>query len=313
MRVFRTIRHPGGVFFATAALLLASGCGKGSGRVGRAIVLVVADASYSNAEFQTYVHNAAGNDKLSAIAESRLFDRFVEEKLLLEAARRQNLTLSDEDKRNYLVRWASGSPSGDSRDGEDETDKPGFFDGLLIEKYTTLLVKDVTVGDEEIHAYYENHKKDFLLHERNQVSQILLKTESKAVETLEKLKFASEEDFRRIAREESVGPEAVKGGSMGIFSLGDLPAEMEKAIFSLEEGKLSPILESSYGFHIFRVDRKFPPQLLPEEEAASSIRVKILENKVDETVSAHLDELRRSLAWKAYPENLSFAYQRNET
>jgi parvulin-like peptidyl-prolyl isomerase len=131
------------------------------------------------------------------------------------------------------------------------------------------------------------------------------------VEVLRRLGDTSEEEFRRIARQESAGPEAFKGGAMGVFKAGDLPYEMEKVVFSLGEGRLSPVVESSYGYHIFRVDLKLPPQLLPEAEAAPSIRLKLLDGKVKDAQAAHLEELKGTLSWSSHPDGLSFVYQRN--
>jgi len=99
---------------------------------------------------------------------------------------------------------------------------------------------------------------------------------------------------------------------MGIFKIGDLPYEMEKVIFALDEGRLSPVFESSYGFHIFRVDRKFPPQLLSEEEASPAIRTRVLEAKIKDALASHLDELKSSLIWNSRPSQLYFKYQRND-
>jgi parvulin-like peptidyl-prolyl isomerase len=188
-----------------------------------------------------------------------------------------------------------------------------LFDRPLIEKYIYPLLKDIRVQDEEVRTTYEEHKRDFLLSERVKVSQILLETEEKAVEVLRNLENAVEEEFRKVAQEESAGPEAFKGGEMGIFKNGDLPYEMEKVIFALEEGKLSRVVESSYGYHIFRLDKKFPPELLSEVDAAPSIRVRILDGKVKEAQASHLEGLKRSLTWSSYPKMLNFTYQRNET
>jgi parvulin-like peptidyl-prolyl isomerase len=81
-------------------------------------------------------------------------------------------------------------------------------------------------------------------------------------------------------------------------------------IFSLEEGEIGPIVESSYGFHIFRVDERFEPKLISEEEASESIRAKILDSKIKLRISSHIEELRMSLDWNFYPLNLPFPYQR---
>jgi len=112
-------------------------------------------------------------------------------------------------------------------------------------------------------------------------------------------------------KEISIGVEASKGGEMGVFEMGQLPFEMEKVIFSLEEGELSPVVESSYGYHIFKLDKWYEPGLISEEEAASEIKIKILNDKIKQNISQNLKELKEKMGWDFYPENLSFPYQRN--
>ncbi len=308
---------------AACVVFLAAGCGEGSelrkasspegaGDRGRT-VLNVEGSAYTASDFDRYVRANAGKGKLSDLSLSRLFDKFVEEKLLLEGARRQGVSLTPEEKKDYLAKLAGESPPEEAavptRGEQDES----RFDRPLIDKYTYPLLKDIEAQDQEVQAYYEEHKRDFLLPERVKVSQILLETEEKAVEVLRNLENAVEEEFRKVAQEESAGPEAFKGGEMGVFKNGDLPYEMEKVIFALEEGKLSRVVESSYGYHIFRLDKKFPPQLLSEAEAAPSIRIRILDGKVKEALASHLEGLKRSLTWSSHPKMLNFTYQRNET
>ncbi len=307
---------------AIGGIVLAGGCGSNGssgersasvrGGERESVVLQIADSAYSSSDFSKYVQDAFGKGKLSSVSLSRLFDRFTEEKLLLEAARRQGLTLTREEKKDYLAKIAAESPPEDAKAMTAESTEAPVFDRLLIEKYSHQFIKGIQVSDEEIHSFYEDHKKDYLLPERVKASQVLLKTENKAVEVRRLLEGASEETFRKTAREESAGPEAFKGGEMGIFKIGDLPYEMEKIIFALDEGRLSPVFESSYGFHIFRVDRKFSPQLLSEAEASPSIRTKVLDAKIKDALASHMDELKSSLIWNSYPSKLFFKYQRND-
>jgi len=277
------------------------------------VVLRVESAVFTDDDFTRYVRATAGGNKLSDVSLSRLFDKYVEENLFLEAARRQGLALTQEDRKEYLAKLAGESQAGESGSPSLDAKDERLFDRPLIEKYTYQFIKDIRVEDQDVKAYYEEHKKDFLLSERVKVSQILLETEDRAVAVLRKLNDASEEVFRKTAQEESAGPEAFKGGEMGIFRSGDLPFEMEKVVFSLEEGRLSPVFESSYGYHIFRVDKKLPPQLLSEQEAAPSIRIRILDRKIQEAVTSHLAGLKTSLNWSDTPEKLSFTYVRNDS
>lgn len=278
------------------------------------IILQIGDSVFSNSDFSNYVRATLGEDQkaLSAISLSRLFDNFVEEKILLQAAKNQNMSLTSEEKREYLEKFSKEVGPVEEA-ALDELDTGILFDRLLIEKYKYELIKDIEVREEEVKEYYNQNKRDFLRPERVQVSQILLETEDKAIETYESVKDASREDFQKIAKEESVGLEAYKGGEMGVFEMGELPYEMEKVIFSLKEGEISPVVESAYGYHIFRLDKRFELELISEEEAESIIRRKVLNHKSQEQLSNHQEELMKSMSWIFYPLNLSFPYQRNDT
>lgn len=277
------------------------------------IVLKIKDSSYYNADFEDCVREMAGDELYALPPESlsRLLDNFIEEKLLLQAVRDRDLALTWEEKKGYLAKLVSESWSGAQKEPVDEAKYRNLFDRLLIEKYIYELVKDLDVEEEEIQEYYDLHKREFLRPERVEVSQILLKTEDKAIAVLERLQGASEEEFRDMAEEESVGVEAERGGKMGLFEMGELPFEMEKVVFSLKEGELSQVVESSYGYHIFRMDRRYEPELIALEEASPSIKVKILDQKIKLYISQHIEELKNRMVWSFYPQNLFFPYQRN--
>jgi parvulin-like peptidyl-prolyl isomerase len=276
------------------------------------VILRVGETPYTGADFERYVHDQTGQApaQFEAATLSRLFDRFVEERLLLKAARDENVSLTPEEQKASLARLIADRDYVPDRAGAaDETQ--AFLDRALIEKYTALLMKDVQVGDQEIAQYYAAHKREFLEPARVRVSQILLPSEEKAVALLSRLKTAGEAEFRTAARQESVGLEAPRGGEMGLFRPGQLPYEMEKVVFALAEGEVSRVVESSYGFHIFRVDKRFEPELVPVERAAPAIRARILADKGRFALDSRLDALRARSDWQAFPENLSFPYQRN--
>lgn len=278
----------------------------------KSTILKIGDTLYSNSDFEKYVRATLGEDQeaLTVVSLSRLFDNFVDEKILLHAARAQDMALTEEEKEDYLAKLSDELSTEDGGVSLDEGDKDFLFERLLIEKYTYALVRNLEVQEEEIKEYYDVHRRDFLRPERVKVSQILLESENKAIEVLERVRNADEEGFRKMAREESVGLEALKGGEMGVFEMGQLPFEMEKVIFSLQEGELSPVVKTSYGYHIFRVDKRFDPKVISEEEASSSIRKIILNRKIEERISRHLEDLKLSIAWSFYPLNLPFPYQR---
>ena len=72
-----------------------------------------------------------------------------------------------------------------------------------------------------------------------------------AEEILKRLKAG--EDFGKVAREVSIGPEAARGGDLGFFERGMMPEAIDRMVFSLPVGKMSGVVQSPYGFHIFKV------------------------------------------------------------
>ena len=281
------------------------------GKLGGRPVLRIAEREFSNADLRAYLGATGAETKgLPAESLSRLFDRFVDEMILLEAARTRGISLSEDEKTEYLARLAVEPVDAAGSEGSGRVPPEGAFDRLLVEKYIFLVVRDARVDAAEVRDYYESHKKDFLRQGRIQVSQVLVSTEEKAVSVLRRLERTGEREFRRIAVEESIGPEASKGGLMGVFEQGDLPSDMEKVIFALDEGRTSQVVESAYGFHIFRLDRKYPPSLQDETEAAPEIQKRIMAQKMKDALALHLGGLKETLEWRAFPENLYFAYQR---
>lgn len=276
------------------------------------IILRVQDMVYFNSDFERYLKLSLGDEynNLPDLSLSRLVDNFVEEKLLLAAARNQEIELTLEEKRKFLAKHTNGSVIEEEEWPLDEEGADVLFEQVLVEKYTYSLVQNIQVEAGEIQDYYLEHKRDFLLPERVKVSQILLPSEEKAVEILEKLADADPENFRKLARAQSIGVEASRGGEMGVFAMGQLPEEMETVIFALEEGQVSPVLESSYGFHIFRLDSRYEPELISPDKAAASIELIILGQKVKNHIAQHIKDLKSSLEWDFYPQNLYFPYQR---
>jgi parvulin-like peptidyl-prolyl isomerase len=278
------------------------------------VILKVSDSSYSNSDFEKYLLSIAGQEysDLTLSSLSRLFDDFVDEKILLQAAKDQNISLTVEEQKDCLAKLTRESWSNDKKSPLDDLDYNTLLEKLVIEKYLSQQLDPIDVTDEEIKGYYETHKREFLRPERVRVSQILLQTEDKAVEILERVKNFDESTFREIAQKESRGVEAEKGGMMGLFEMGQLPSEMERVIFSLKAGEISPVVESSYGYHIFRLDEKLEPELVPEDNAFPEIKIKILNQRIKQFLTEHLAHLKSRLDWTSYPSHLSFSYQRIE-
>lgn len=80
--------------------------------------------------------------------------------------------------------------------------------------------------------------------------QIVVKDEATAKEIVAQLQAGG--DFKKIAKEKSIGPAAKKGGDLGYFQKGDFQPVVEQVILGLKPGEISVPLKSEIGYHIFK-------------------------------------------------------------
>jgi peptidyl-prolyl cis-trans isomerase C len=81
-------------------------------------------------------------------------------------------------------------------------------------------------------------------------AHILIKSEEKAIEILNKLKAGK--SFEELAKENSLCPSKKRGGSLGTFSRGQMVKEFEKAAFNLKKSEISKPIKTQFGWHIIK-------------------------------------------------------------
>ena len=65
-------------------------------------------------------------------------------------------------------------------------------------------------------------------------------------------KLKSGRDFADLARKHSDGPSGPKGGDLGRFERGQMVPEFDHAVFGLEAGAISEVVETKFGYHIIK-------------------------------------------------------------
>jgi len=160
---------------------------------------------------------------------------------------------------------------------------------------TAKLEAQAAITPQELQAYYNQHLDDYRVPEQVKVSHILIKTplagadgkiDSKGVEEarkkaqdiLNQLKAGAK--FEDLAKKYSEDPGSGKqGGSLGWMGRGRTVPEFEKTAFSLPKGQLSGLVQSSYGYHIIRIDDKQQAHVKPLAEVKDQIEPVLKQQK----------------------------------
>src|SRR6058998_2070933 len=143
------------------------------------------------------------------------------------------------------------------------------------------LRSQVTVSDDELRQYYEQHRSEYTVPERVKAQHILFKTQEKTAEEIEKIKDKARqvlerakkgEDFGGLAKQFSEDSTAEAGGDLGDFGRGQMVPEFERVAFSLGVGAISDLVQTQFGIHIIKVTGKQEARERPFEELKEAIR-----------------------------------------
>jgi peptidyl-prolyl cis-trans isomerase D len=102
-------------------------------------------------------------------------------------------------------------------------------------------------------------------------------------------------DFAELAKRESDDPTSAKGGDAGWIAAGQMPPQIEKAIFSLSKGGVSDPIESAGGFQIFKVEDTKDEKAPTLKEASAEI-TKILKTEKAKSEAAKAADRDREKA-----------------
>jgi len=123
---------------------------------------------------------------------------------------------------------------------------------MLLQKLIAIDVNaNIKVSEDEAEDYYNEHLSNYKTESRIRVVQIVVRDLAMAKKIEARLNAG--EDFASVAAKVSIGPEAHRGGDLGFITRQVMPEPLDKTIFSLPVNKISPIVQSAYGFHIFKV------------------------------------------------------------
>jgi len=229
-----------------------------------------------------------------------ILDDLIVRRIMLQQARKLNITVSDRELAGWIEEIKKDYASGEGFYGAFRDGKVDYAfwaeelkKRLTLEKLIQTEVNDrVVVSVDEARRYYAANRRRYVAEERVHLAQIILAEEEAGEKAAARLKAG--EDFDKVVREVSIGPEREHGGDLGYFSRGMLPEAIEKVVFSLPIGQPSKLIQSPYGYHIFRVSKKERKGAGRFEDLQDRVKADLRKEKEEEAFMDWLDTLKTS-------------------
>src|SRR5262249_5538327 len=187
-----------------------------------------------------------------------------------------------------------------------------FQRDLLVEKYyRQVLLRDVHVSPDEVKQYVDRNQSRLSEKPGFYVREIRVQSREEA-DKLRREVTEGRADFASVARLHSDAPNGQQGG-LARYDEGQLPDVLGRAVQALRPGDISPVVESAYGFHIFKLERRIQPY--PPEERRSKLddrRTQLADELIarrnQEAVEAAIDRISSEATIRIYDSALGLTY-----
>jgi parvulin-like peptidyl-prolyl isomerase len=240
-------------------------------------------------------------------------DIMLEQELIRQAAQAEGIEISDKEVDAAIaeIREPFETPEDFARkletDGFTEEGYRQRVKHMIAAKrhLDAIRASVADVSDEELETYYRDNEVRLTLPEQVRVRHILLTwkpmgTRDDRAAIREQMAPILEQaragaDFAALAREHSDDySTAGNGGDTGFFHRGQMAPAFEEVAFALQPGEISDPVETPFGVHILRLEKRKEARLLPLEEIREQLREHISEEKMEAAVKAETARLREA-------------------
>lgn len=175
---------------------------------------------------------------------------------------------------------------------------PEHLSAELLVLDMPIIEESIKVSESDVKSYYEQNAKRFAIPEERRASHILIEVPKSASESDHKAAREKAESllvkikenpvsFAELTKTNSKDPgSASKGGDLGYFTRGKMVRPFEEAVFVMQKGEVSELVQSDFGYHIIMLT-DIKPSI---EKPLAAVRSQVVE------------EIKKQLANKKYSE-----------
>ncbi len=243
-------------------------------------------------EFERFLALKVGEFNTSGMPDalrSEMMDEYIVRQLVLDEAARVGVKIGD----NELEQAIQANPQMKTAAAASDTREELTRD-LIVEKYyRQIVLRDVRVSPEEVQTYIAQNKSQLAERPAFYVREIRVRSREEA-ETLRREAVEGNKDFASLARQHSDAPNSEQGG-LARYEEANLPDFLEKAIEPLKPGDISPVIQSTFGYHIFMLERRLQPRAEGERRQPDDRRAQLREEFLSRRNQQAVDEAHERL------------------
>jgi len=243
--------------------------------------------------------------------QQEMLEQLIVQELLWQEAQRRDFVVNDEEVEQQLQKMKSGFDNDQAflfKIKEGGFTEATFREDIRQQRSARRMVSEgiapeISVSDADVETFYNENIDKMSSPEQLRARHILVSPKSDDEEgnqmAREKITALQKEldngaSFAVVAMENSEGPSANGGGDLGFFGRGQMVPAFEEAVFALQPGEVSDVVETRFGYHIIKLEERRDAQTVPVEEAAERIRPYLSQQRVLEAVEKLIEELRSS-------------------
>ncbi len=199
----------------------------------------------------------------------------VSSSIMTDEEARQLAALEQQTREISLIRYKLNVNSPDIKITEEDIDThyqsnaaqymtPERVSVEYVELTSDNLAEDIELDESRVQAMYDEYKQSVLKNEERKARHILLqtgesddKTKDVVLKRIQELQQRLQDgaSFEDLAREYSEDPGSAKqGGDLDWVSAGQMVKPFEDALFNLNKGEISDVVETRFGLHLIKLD-----------------------------------------------------------
>jgi parvulin-like peptidyl-prolyl isomerase len=244
---------------------------------------------------------------------TRVLDEIIRNTLIAQEITKENISVEQDVLESELKKAREGYIEGafdkalslediSVADWEESIKKKLMVNELIHKQVNSK----VLVSDKELNDYYDKNQKEF--HKKEQVKALHIMVESEEeIREIQKALRSKKKNFQALAMEYSLGPEGSQGGDLGYFEAGQMPEEFDD-VFKLKINKVSGIIKTPYGFHLFKVVDKIKERKMDFEESKGRVKKTLLHKLQDQAFKKWFVKLKQGSKIEIKYETLEEIY-----